>query len=271
MNHGHKKNVFQKIFLTTAMMGLLLSPLAQVNAATNYASNLVGNDWGSNTNNPYAFNIQNATNVFSSVIGCTATTNSISNMVKKIIVKGEKFGAKTSAKFQDIFQDRKLEKNLKNAINESTEPGSANEESAMMAIIEKNIADDEKATEAERAEAKKKYEAWVEDTKNNPAPKPTLDYTDDVTKTGSITADAVTDKATEANTKDTVKMTTVIKYNTEIAKAELENQRVREQCLNGVAYVLAKQQLAKITNDTLGWVNTGLGGNPMFVRDQISY
>ena len=264
MIYRKNKKLFPKIFLTTAMMGLLFSPFAQVSAATMSTSR-------SGSANPYAFNIQNASNVFSSVVGCTVTTNSISNMVKKIIIKGEKFGAKTSAKFQDIFQDRKLQNNLEKAIKDSTEPGSEAEENAMMAIIEKQIADDEKATAEERAEAKKKYDAWVENIKENPVEKPVLDFNEATTKTGSVAADPVTDKLVEANTKGTFDMTKAIKYNTEVAKAEAEEQRVREQCLNGVAYALAKQQLAKITNDTLSWVNTGLGGDPFFVRDQISY
>jgi hypothetical protein len=55
------------------------------------------------------------------------------------------------------------------------------------------------------------------------------------------------------------------------AKKELEKVNQREQCLNGVAYAVAKSLLSQITNKTLSWVNTGFGGNPFYVRDINSY
>lgn len=43
------------------------------------------------------------------------------------------------------------------------------------------------------------------------------------------------------------------------------------QCLDGVAYAVAKNTLAQITNKTLNWVNTGLNGNPLYVQNVQSY
>lgn len=43
------------------------------------------------------------------------------------------------------------------------------------------------------------------------------------------------------------------------------------QCLDGVAYAVAKNTLAQVTNKTLNWVNTGLNGNPLYVQNVGSY
>jgi hypothetical protein len=53
-------------------------------------------------------------------------------------------------------------------------------------------------------------------------------------------------------------------------KKETERQ-IWEQCLNGIAYKVAKQQLAFMTQSIFNWVNTGFGGDPLFVRDQDSF
>jgi len=65
------------------------------------------------------------------------------------------------------------------------------------------------------------------------------------------------DKTTAANTKAT-------------ANEEAKTTR-REQCLNGAAYAVAKTALQSLSNKTLNWIRTGLGGNPFYVRDIDSY
>ncbi len=42
-------------------------------------------------------------------------------------------------------------------------------------------------------------------------------------------------------------------------------------CLNGIAYAVAKNTLAQVTNKTLNWVNTGLNGNPLYVQNKGSF
>jgi hypothetical protein len=51
----------------------------------------------------------------------------------------------------------------------------------------------------------------------------------------------------------------------------LANQNQTTQCLDGIAYAVAKNALAQITNKTLNWVNTGLKGNPLYVQNENSY
>ena len=55
-----------------------------------------------------------------------------------------------------------------------------------------------------------------------------------------------------------------------IKKAEME-AKIREECINGIAYYLAKKQLAKMTQITVNWINSGFNGNPLYIRDRDSY
>lgn len=51
------------------------------------------------------------------------------------------------------------------------------------------------------------------------------------------------------------------------AQEKLDSMNRTTQCLNGVAYAVAKNTLAQVTNKTLNWVNTGLNGNPLYVQN----
>jgi hypothetical protein len=55
------------------------------------------------------------------------------------------------------------------------------------------------------------------------------------------------------------------------AQQQLQTQTKISQCLNGVAYAVAKNTLAQVTRKTLNWVNTGLSGNPLYVQNIGSY
>jgi|GEM_PF-1157978 len=55
------------------------------------------------------------------------------------------------------------------------------------------------------------------------------------------------------------------------ATAELKKQSQRENCLNAVAYAVSKNMLQQVTTRTLSWINTGLSGNPLYVRDPNSF
>lgn len=54
-----------------------------------------------------------------------------------------------------------------------------------------------------------------------------------------------------------------------VKKEEKKANRTTE-CLNGVAYAVAKTLLQQVSNKTLNWVNKGLGGNPLYVQDLSS-
>lgn len=55
------------------------------------------------------------------------------------------------------------------------------------------------------------------------------------------------------------------------ATEQLKKQTQRENCLNAVAYAVSKNMLQQVTSRTLNWINTGLSGNPLYVRDTESF
>jgi hypothetical protein len=72
------------------------------------------------------------------------------------------------------------------------------------------------------------------------------------------------DKGTFNNIENT-------KDNTKDTKELTEQNKLREECLNGVAYTLAKRQLAKMTQITVNWINSGFNGDALYIRDRDSY
>lgn len=55
------------------------------------------------------------------------------------------------------------------------------------------------------------------------------------------------------------------------ALEKLQAAEKKENCLDGVAYALGQKSLQQVTNKTINWVNTGFGGNPLYVRDAQSF
>lgn len=54
-------------------------------------------------------------------------------------------------------------------------------------------------------------------------------------------------------------------------KKELAKSNFREECLNGIAVTLARNQLTAMTKATMNWINTGFNGDPQFVRNVTSF
>ena len=59
--------------------------------------------------------------------------------------------------------------------------------------------------------------------------------------------------------------------NDDATKGQVEEIKKKETCLDSIAYTLGKQALAQVTNKTLNWINTGLGGNPLYVTSMNSF
>lgn len=243
MNYTKKTNVFSKSTLSILMMGLLVFPFSNIEAAVVSQNGFMSTGSGANTTNQYAFTAQNAKGVFESVVGCTITTNSISNLISKVLVKGQKFGAQTNSRYQEIFLSR-----------EDTVGAGEGTEVNLKSTAEQDFT--------------KRY-GW--DASSQQEDNAVNEFNKFVTETGVAPGQPVMDIGVQSNTQKSIDEQKEINESTKKTLAEIEEAKIREQCLNGVAYTLAKKQLAKITNDTLSWVNTGLGGDPFFVRDQVSY
>jgi len=83
----------------------------------------------------------------------------------------------------------------------------------------------------------------------------------------------ITDALKDIINCDLVQSTTSdeeIKKLINIAEAD-EKQRKTEECFNGIAYTLAKNQLTAMTRYTVNWVNTGFNGDPMYVRNLTNF
>jgi hypothetical protein len=78
----------------------------------------------------------------------------------------------------------------------------------------------------------------------------------------ALTADCKVIQKTESATAD--------KKLDEI-KTEIKKSNTLEQCLNGIAFKLAQDQLTAMTKYTMNWVNSGFGGDPLYVRNVNSF
>ena len=57
-----------------------------------------------------------------------------------------------------------------------------------------------------------------------------------------------------------------------IKEAEKQNEiQLKEQCFDGIAITLAKNQLTAMTRSMMNWVNSGYGGNPFFVQNMQNF
>ncbi len=54
------------------------------------------------------------------------------------------------------------------------------------------------------------------------------------------------------------------------ANKENKKSSIVTECLNGIAYTLAKNQLTAMTRSTMNWINAGFDGNPYFVQSTRS-
>ncbi|HCY26218.1 TPA: hypothetical protein DIC38_00840 [Candidatus Nomurabacteria bacterium] len=80
---------------------------------------------------------------------------------------------------------------------------------------------------------------------------------------GPALTDIATDRINETvNTKNEELQNAVQKL-----KDQNKSVKMREECLNGIAYTLAKNQLVAMTKSTMNWVATGFDGDPMYVRN----
>ncbi|MDD2262580.1 MAG: hypothetical protein PHC31_11560 [Clostridia bacterium] len=53
-------------------------------------------------------------------------------------------------------------------------------------------------------------------------------------------------------------------------KKQEEKKKFTQDCLNGIAFTLAKNQLTSMARSTMNWINAGLDGNPYFVQSTRS-
>ncbi|MDD3663314.1 MAG: hypothetical protein PHT84_05635, partial [Candidatus Pacebacteria bacterium] len=80
---------------------------------------------------------------------------------------------------------------------------------------------------------------------------------------GPALTDIATDRTLETVNTKSERQEQLLEQIAEKEKAKA----MREECLNGIAFTLAKNQLVAMTKSTMNWVNTGFDGDPMYVRN----
>lgn len=55
------------------------------------------------------------------------------------------------------------------------------------------------------------------------------------------------------------------------AKQSDDEKKLKDQCFDGIAITLAKNQLTAMTRSMMNWVNSGYGGNPFFVQNMRNF
>lgn len=76
----------------------------------------------------------------------------------------------------------------------------------------------------------------------------------------------IIDCKTVQNTSDNKTLRATIQ-----AAQDAKAAKNREECLNGIAITLAKNQLTSMTRYTMNWVNSGFSGDPMYVRNITNF
>ncbi len=90
-------------------------------------------------------------------------------------------------------------------------------------------------------------------------------------KDAKLIAGASTLAAQQTADKETQKSLVLINSKIDKQLAAAEEQKVWEQCLNGIAYKVTKHQIANMTQKTINWVNSGFAGDPLFIKDQKTF
>lgn len=89
--------------------------------------------------------------------------------------------------------------------------------------------------------------------------------------TGLINKGVSTAKSTAENLNSVPTGDKAAQDRIDAANAQLRSDAQREECFNGIAYMLAKNQLTAMTKATMNWVSTGLNGNPLYIQNQGSF
>ncbi len=257
-----KQTTVTKIILGLIIFAFLvsLSPFATpAHAATSSSmSNVYANPNQDNGKNPYKFKISNVVNsqLLTSVVGCTGVVSKVSTWMAKFItspVQTAKKAAETIANF--IKQLKKACTAVKAGVEGVVGATPfVNDEvttvNTVLSMIEAGVgtgADMGGVTELDMSGYQNNGTA---------AASPSTPTTSSKEKVCQDKVDA-----TDKNTLMELQKQTEQQAETKIV----------DQCLNGIAITLAKNQLTAMTRSMMNWVNSGLGGNPFFVQNMRNF
>lgn len=101
---------------------------------------------------------------------------------------------------------------------------------------------------------------------------PTVNDLTSTTKTIFAKIGAKINGTTVKTCQDAVDATSLEEVQALKKQAEKENQiDLKNQCFDGIAITLARNQLTAMTRSAMNWVNSGYGGNPFFVQNMRNF
>lgn len=247
MKRSLTKIVTSSILAVIMLVGQIVFPLqASADAYTNQVLNYTNPNQFTNGSNPYAFKASDVLNpqILTKVIGCTGITDTLAGYITQGIQKAE-------------------EAIKKEAISLAT--SEAKKEAARVAKKEAAAAS-EQATTAALAESNAAVDSTYLGTGLGDYISPLVDIAQTDILNNNV--QEVTDKTTQNKVDDAKKLAD---KNSAAQQKQAKLDSFREECINGIAIQLAKNQLTAMTRDTMNWITTGFGGSPFYPRDTDSF
>jgi len=213
-----------------------------VQAANTSMSSLYSNPNQGGSTNPYKFKVSDVvnSNILTSVVGCTGVVNKVATWMSKLLIS-PKSKAKMAAEKIALARSQ-----LESACLSTKAGAEAGGDSIPI------IGGISKAIGTIFSKIQINVDSLLKTAGN--------------TSTGLVSSNA--GKSGEQICLDQVKAISPEQLDMMIEEAEKEDQVIlKEQCFDGIAIALAKNQLTAMTRSMMNWVNSGYGGNPFFVQN----
>lgn len=232
--------IISRMIVSVFLLCFIL-PSMPVNAATTSVSSLYSNPNQSSNSNPYKFKVSDVVNssILTSVVGCTGVVNKTAKWMSGLL---------QSKKIQDKIEQVKLDQ-IRNQLELACSSTKATSEIA--ADSAPTMPGYSKAVNTIFSKISANVTSIVATTQK---------ATSLGLKGGSVSEEKVClDQVKAMDPKVLAEM---------LKQAEVDEARdYKEQCFDGIAITLAKNQLTSMARSTMNWVNSGYGGNPFFVQN----
>ncbi|MFA7000208.1 MAG: hypothetical protein WC241_03785 [Candidatus Paceibacterota bacterium] len=240
-----KKQTITKIIsrmIVSVFLLCLILPITSINAATSAGANasMYSNPNQDNSRNPwpYKFKVSDVVNgqMLTSVIGCTGVVNTTAKWMSGLLQSPKQKAQMAQDALDKTRNMLKMTCASTKAAAETaadsapTMPGFSKAVDTILSKVDGALG---LVTGSDTKELKKSTPAQKE----------------------KICLDAV--EAVDTKTLEQIKKQT----------DEEATKNFKEQCFDGIAITLAKNQLTAMARSTMNWVNSGYGGNPFFVQN----
>jgi hypothetical protein len=252
MKRSYTKTTASVVLAASLILLQVVLPLqASADAYTTPVLNYTNPNQFTNGSNPYAFKASDVLNpqLLTSVIGCTGIVNEVaqvsSGFIKKLITRKAAQVA-TTAKITTTNTTQAATTSTANSTAAATSAG-IKAGAAIVAVTPSGIV---------TSDAGEKLIGVADLT---------------TTATNSLAQSLKDGAAIMAKNQNILAPTNAIVGAVNSAQDSIDAASFREECINGIAIQLAKNELVSFTRDTMNWVTTGFGGSPYYPRDTDSF